>query len=121
MSNYLITGGAGFLGINLCRYLLERGHQVVSLDIADFDYPERDRITEIKGDIRHPATVDRAMQGIDFVIHCAAALPLYSKPISIQPTWTAPGMYCSLLLIIIFNEWYIFHQQLYMACLIITR
>ncbi|HLA60291.1 MAG TPA: NAD(P)-dependent oxidoreductase [Puia sp.] len=79
MSNYLITGGAGFLGINLSRYLLERGHRVVSLDIADFDYPERDRITEIKGDIRHPATVDRAMQGIDFVIHCAAALPLYSK------------------------------------------
>ncbi len=79
MSNYLITGGAGFLGINLCRYLLERGHRVVSLDIADFDYPERNRITEIKGDIRHPAMVDRAMQGIDFVIHCAAALPLYSK------------------------------------------
>lgn len=79
MSNYLITGGAGFLGINLCRYLLDRGHQVVSLDIADFDYPERSRITEIKGDIRHPATVDKSMQGIDFVIHCAAALPLYPK------------------------------------------
>ena len=42
MATYLITGGAGFLGINLIRYLLERGHQVVSYDIADFDYPERD-------------------------------------------------------------------------------
>lgn len=75
---YLVTGGAGFLGINLVRYLLARGHSVVSLDIADFDYPERSRITEIKGDIRDRATVDRAMQGVNIVVHCAAALPLYS-------------------------------------------
>jgi nucleoside-diphosphate-sugar epimerase len=76
---YLITGGAGFLGINLVRYLLARGHQVVSLDFADFDYPERDQITEIKGDIRDRAKVDAAMPGIDIVIHTAAALPLYSE------------------------------------------
>lgn len=30
MSKYFITGGAGFLGINLTRYLLEKGHEVVS-------------------------------------------------------------------------------------------
>jgi nucleoside-diphosphate-sugar epimerase len=76
---YLITGGAGFLGINLVRYLLARGHRVVSLDIADFDYPERDRITEIRGDIRDRAKVDEAMQGVNIVIHTAAALPLYSE------------------------------------------
>jgi nucleoside-diphosphate-sugar epimerase len=76
---YLITGGAGFLGINLARHLLARGHRVVSLDIADFDYPERDRITEIKGDIRDRVKVDEAMQGINIVIHTAAALPLYSE------------------------------------------
>lgn len=76
---YLITGGAGFLGINLVRYLLERGHKVVSLDIADFDYPERSQITEIKGDIRDRTKVDEAMQGVDIVIHTAAALPLYSE------------------------------------------
>ncbi len=74
---YLITGGAGFLGINLVRYLMARGHTVVSLDIADFTYPERDRITEIKGDIRDKIAVDRAMEGVDIVIHTAAALPLY--------------------------------------------
>ncbi|MDP4130141.1 MAG: NAD(P)-dependent oxidoreductase [Bacteroidota bacterium] len=79
MDTYLITGGAGFLGINLTRYLLERGHRVVSLDIADFDYPEKNIIQEIKGDIRDRAAVDRAMQGVDFVVHTAAALPLYKK------------------------------------------
>jgi nucleoside-diphosphate-sugar epimerase len=75
---FLITGGAGFLGINLTRYLLARGHEVVSLDLADFTYPERSRITEIKGDIRDLATVKRATQGVDIVVHTAAALPLYT-------------------------------------------
>jgi nucleoside-diphosphate-sugar epimerase len=82
---YLITGGAGFLGINLVRYLLDRGHQVVSLDFADFDYPERDRIKVIKGDIRDRSAVDRAMEGVQMVVHTAAALPLY-KPEDIFST-----------------------------------
>ena len=63
----------------MTRYLLDRGHNVVSLDIADFDYPEKNRIREIKGDIRDRPMVDQAMQGVDFVIHTAAALPLYKK------------------------------------------
>lgn len=76
----LITGGAGFLGINLIRFLINKGHQVVSLDIADFDYPDvQDRVIIYKGDIRDRAAVDQAMLGIDQVVHCAAALPLYTK------------------------------------------
>lgn len=74
---FLITGGAGFLGINMTRYLLARGHKVVSLDIADFDYPERAQVVIHIGDIRNRADVDRAIQGVDMVIHTAAALPLY--------------------------------------------
>lgn len=75
----LISGGAGFLGINLSRYLHERGYDIVSLDMAPFDYPDlRDKITIVQGDIRDRATVERAMQGVDFVVHTAAALPLYS-------------------------------------------
>ena len=82
---YLITGGAGFLGINMVRYLLDRGHNVVSLDIAPFDYPEKNRIKEVRGDIRDKSAVDRAMEGVNIVIHTAAALPLY-KPADIYST-----------------------------------
>ena len=73
---FLITGGAGFLGINLCRYLLARGHSVRTIDIAPFDYPERSRVDVIDGDIRDARAAERAMTGIEIVVHCAAALPL---------------------------------------------
>jgi nucleoside-diphosphate-sugar epimerase len=73
----LVTGGAGFLGINLVRHLLALGDTVVSLDREPFDYPERGRISEIRGDIRDRAAVDRAVAGCDAVVHTAAALPLY--------------------------------------------
>ena len=82
---YLVTGGAGFLGINMVRYLLDRGHSVVSLDIAPFDYPEKNRVKVITGDIRDRSSVDRAMEGVDIVVHTAAALPLY-KPADIFST-----------------------------------
>jgi len=75
-SRYLITGGAGFLGINLCRYLLDRRENVRSLDIAAFQYPEQSRVEVIDGDIRDPAAVEQAMSGVDVVVHAAAALPL---------------------------------------------
>ena len=75
-TRYLITGGAGFLGINLCRYLLARNHPVRTLDIAPFNYPERSRVDVIDGDVRLRADVERALEGIDVVVHAAAALPL---------------------------------------------
>ena len=77
--HYLVTGGSGFLGINLIRYLLDRGHTITSLDIEDFDYPEKNRIKEIKGDIRDKKIVDKAMENVNIVVHSAAALPLYTK------------------------------------------
>lgn len=72
----LITGGAGFLGINLARLLLSKGWAVRSLDIATFDYPEKSRVDAILGDIRDTDLVERALAGVDIVVHCAVALPL---------------------------------------------
>lgn len=74
---WLVTGGAGFLGINLVRHLLARGDEVVSLDREPFDYPEQARIVEVRGDIRVRNDVVRAARGCDVVVHAAAALPLY--------------------------------------------
>ncbi|PIS28122.1 epimerase [Candidatus Saganbacteria bacterium CG08_land_8_20_14_0_20_45_16] len=76
----LVTGGAGFLGINLIRYLLNKGYnKIVSLDLVDFDYPERNKVRVVTGDIRGQQLVEQTLQGIDLVVHCAAALPLYKK------------------------------------------
>lgn len=76
---FLVTGGSGFLGINLIRFLLQRGHEIVSLDIQDFNYPDKsENLRIIKGDIRDPKIVSEAVKDIEIVIHCAAALPLYS-------------------------------------------
>ncbi len=76
---FLVTGGAGFLGINLIRFLYKKGHEVVSLDIAEFDYPDiKDNIQVIKGDIRNKEIIIDTMEDVDIVVHTAAALPLYS-------------------------------------------
>jgi nucleoside-diphosphate-sugar epimerase len=73
-----ISGISGFLSINLVRYLLARGgYEISGIDLVDFTYPERDRITFLQGDIRDPRAVKQSMQGADIVIHTAAALPLY--------------------------------------------
>lgn len=81
MSRWLITGGSGFLGINLIRMLIEKGHEVVSLDIEPFTYKDMaDRIEHHLVDIRDRSAVDVHMaNGIDYFMHGAAALPLYKK------------------------------------------
>ena len=74
---FLVTGGSGFLGINLIRHLLARDMTVRSLDIVPFVYPETDEIDHINADIRDGKTLRTALEGIDVVVHGAAALPLY--------------------------------------------
>ncbi len=76
----LVTGGAGFTGINLIRYLLDKGVAVKSVDLESFDYADcRDRVEHVQGDIREAAVMDRAAADCDLVIHGAMALPLYSE------------------------------------------
>ncbi len=76
----LITGGSGFLGINLVRHFLKQGISDIRVfDLVSFDYPEKIKIEEVTGDIRNKEDVARAMLGVSIVVHAAAALPLYKK------------------------------------------
>lgn len=84
----LITGGAGFIGSNLCDYFLGKGHHVVCLDNLSTGFYENieqheknPNFTFIKGDIRDIETCHSAIQGCDFVLHEAA---LGSVPRSIN-------------------------------------
>ncbi len=76
----LVTGGSGFLGINMIRYLRDKGEKKIrSLDIAPFDYPEKDEVESVVGDVRDMECVRKCMKDVKWVIHTAAALPLYSE------------------------------------------
>ena len=75
----LITGGSGFLGINLVRHLMKKGvTDIRTLDLVKFDYPEADKVDWVQGDIRDVAMVKKCMEGVTWVVHTAAALPLYT-------------------------------------------
>jgi UDP-glucose 4-epimerase len=91
MAHYLVTGGAGFIGSNIVQALLERGQIVRVLDnfatgrrenLAEFE----SRIELIEGDIRDVATAERAVEGVDYVLHQAA---LGSVPRSVQDPLTS--------------------------------
>jgi len=76
---FLITGGAGFLGLHLARGLAEHGHKSVLFDVASYektDYPEG--TVFINGDTRDQAALAQlfATHPIGAIIHGAAALPL---------------------------------------------
>jgi nucleoside-diphosphate-sugar epimerase len=81
MKTVLVTGGSGFLGINLIRFLRAQGvERIRVLDIAPFDYPEQNEpwLEMTLGDVRDQQAVDKCVEGCDAVVNTAAALPLYS-------------------------------------------
>lgn len=84
----LITGGAGFIGSNLCEFFLNQGHSVRVLDNFStghrhniHSFLTNDRFSLIEGDIRNLADCKAAVGGVDYVLHQAA---LGSVPRSIN-------------------------------------
>ena len=76
----LVTGGSGFLGVNLIRHLRGKGiTDIRSIDLLPFDYPEKGQVDAVIGDIRDVAALKNVMKGVTWVIHTAAALPLYAE------------------------------------------
>jgi nucleoside-diphosphate-sugar epimerase len=86
MKNYLVTGGAGFIGSHLAEELVRRGERVRVIDNfitgkRENLAPFRNFIELVEGDIRDLGTCQRALRGVDFVFHQAA---LTSVPRSIS-------------------------------------
>ena len=75
MKSYLVTGGCGFIGVNLVSKLVKRAARVRVLDNLSLGRREDIEpfgVELIVGDIRDPAAVARAAQGMDIVMHLAA-------------------------------------------------
>lgn len=90
METVLVTGGAGFIGSNLCEHLLGKNYKVVCLDnfatgkienILPLIEQYSHQFKLIVGDIRNLADCHRAVDGVDYVLHEAA---LGSVPRSIK-------------------------------------
>lgn len=74
----LVTGGAGFIGSNICRRLLDEGWSVTVLDSFLSGYrrnlDELPGIRLVEGDVRDPAAVADAIDGSETVFHLAASV-----------------------------------------------
>ena len=94
-SVFLVTGGAGFIGSNLCEALLRMGCTVRCLDDLSTGkqenvdlFLEHPRYTFIRGDVKDPDVCLCACEGVDYVLHQAA---WGSVPRSIE----MPLFYCA--------------------------
>lgn len=92
-SKVLVTGGAGFIGSNLCEELLNQGYKVTCLDNFATGHihnilhlTENENFTLIVGDIRKYEDCLKAVEGVDYILHQAA---LGSVPRSIKDPITS--------------------------------
>jgi UDP-N-acetylglucosamine/UDP-N-acetyl-alpha-D-glucosaminouronate 4-epimerase len=90
VASYLVTGGAGFIGSHIAEELLRRGHRVRVVD--SLITGKRRNIAHIpgvdflEGDLAEPGVAERAVQGVDYVLH-QAAIP--SVPRSVNDPLTS--------------------------------
>lgn len=100
-SVFLVTGGAGFIGSNLCEAILKKGYEVRCLDDlsngkkSNVDlFLNNPKFTFIQGDIRDLDTCMKACSGVDYVLHQAAwgsvprsiEMPLVYEEINVKGT-----------------------------------
>jgi 3beta-hydroxy-delta5-steroid dehydrogenase/steroid delta-isomerase len=76
LGRVLVTGGSGFVGANLVRTLLDRGHFVRSFDRAPSSLPQHPQLEVLQGDITDAGVCAAAVDGIDTIIHTAAIIDL---------------------------------------------
>ena len=86
MTNYLVTGGAGFIGSHIATRLVKEGHTVRVFDNLSTGALKnlahlKDQVEFVEGDLRDLKAVEQATKGIDIVFHQAA---LASVPRSID-------------------------------------
>jgi UDP-glucose 4-epimerase len=84
MSNYLITGGAGFIGSHIAEELTGEGHSVRIFDnlssghLSNLDHL-KGKVEFVRGDVRDRAAIEAAMQGIEFCYHEAALVSVFES------------------------------------------
>ena len=86
MSNYLVTGGAGFIGSNIVEFLVAQGDSVRVFDNFSTGLRENlagllPNIDVLEGDLRNPDDCVRAADGMDYVLH-QAAIPSVPRSVS---------------------------------------
>lgn len=79
----LVTGGAGFIGSNLCNTLVKKGYAVTALDNLFLGKKTNlgEKVKFVKGDVRNIKDLEKAGKDFDYVVHLAAAssAPMFSN------------------------------------------
>ena len=81
MSKILVTGATGFLGTNITLLLIEAGYSVRTFGLpgSTTKYIKNPKIENIEGDITDPQSVEKAVVGIDAIIHVAGDTSFWKK------------------------------------------
>jgi nucleoside-diphosphate-sugar epimerase len=83
LANYLVTGGAGFIGSHLSEELVKRGHRVRVVDnfVTGYQRNIRDGVEFVKGDLADPSVAETVVKGIEYVLH-EAAIPSVPRSVA---------------------------------------
>ncbi len=83
MSKILVTGGAGFIGSNLCNMMAEKGHEVTAFDDLSLGKTENlsDKVKFVQGDINKKEELEKAGDDFEYIVHLAASssAPMFVK------------------------------------------